>query len=142
MQVTQTAVKDSGGSAGRTLTLRRFGLVMAAALGLLAALLLWKQRPAGPYALGLAGLFALTGVAAPRLLGPVERAWMVFAGWLSVVMTYVVLTLAFFLVITPIALLRRIFSRDPLRLRREKGVASYWVPVDPDGPAGRHDRPY
>jgi hypothetical protein len=142
MNFTPRAVEDSGERAGRTRTLRRFGLVMAAPLVLLALLLLWKQRPAGPYVLAAAACFALLGAAAPRMLDPVEKAWMTLAAWLSVVMTYVVLTLAFFLVVTPLGLMRRLFGGDSLRRRFDGNAASYWVPVDPNGPAGRHDRPY
>ena len=126
----------------RLRVLRRFGFVMAAASGVLAALLLWKQRPAGPYLLALAAGFALLGAAAPRVLDPVETAWMKLAGWLSVVMTYVVLTLAFFLVVTPLGLLRRLFGADSLHLKLDRSAATYWVPVEPDGPGSRHDRPY
>ena len=122
--------------------LRRFGFVMAVAFGVLAALLLWRHRPAGPYLLALAGGFALLGAVAPRVLDPVERAWMRLAGRLSVVMTYVVLTLAYFLVVTPLGLLRRLFGADSLHLKLDRSAATYWVPVEPDGPGSRHDRPY
>jgi hypothetical protein len=142
MDTTPRAVEDSEEHARRTRTLRRFGLVMAVPLVLLAVLLLWKQRPAGPYVLAVAACFALLGVAAPRLLGPVETAWMKMAAGLSIVMTYVILTLAFFLVLTPLGLVRRAFGGDSLRRKFDGNAASYWVPVDPNGPAGRHDRPY
>ena len=142
MDITPRTVEDSGERTARTRTLRRFGLVMAAPLALLAALLLWKQRPAGPYVLAAAAGFALLGVAAPRLLDPVEKVWMKLAAWLSVVMTYVVLTLAFFLFVTPLGVVRRLFGGDSLHRRFDRDAASYWVPVDPNGPAGRSDRPY
>lgn len=122
--------------------LRRFGAVMASALSILAALLLWRHRPAWPYLVSAAAIFAALGLAAPRTLRPFEKGWMTVAGWLSIVMTYVVLVLAFFLVITPIGLLRRALHRDPLGLRFDKGAASYWVPVDKTGPATRADRPF
>ena len=48
---------------------------------------------------------------------------MKLAGWLSAVMTYVVLTLAFFLVLTPLGLIRRLFGGDPLRRRRDRNTA-------------------
>jgi hypothetical protein len=132
----------SGGEANRRRVLRRFGLVMAAALAVLAALLLWRQRPAGPYLLAAAAAFALAAAAAPRALDPLERAWMRLAEALSVVMTFVVLTLAFFLVVTPLGVARRLVRRDPLGVRFDRSATTYWVPVAPDGPGSRHDRPY
>lgn len=122
--------------------LRRFGFVMAAALAVLAALLLWRHRPAWPYVADIAALFAVAGLVAPGVLRPLERAWMTLAGWLSVGMTYVVLTLAYFLVVTPLGLLRRLGGRDPLHLRLDRNAKTYWLPVEPDGPGGRPDRPY
>jgi len=132
----------TAGTPRRLRELRRFGLVMAVPLSLLAAALLWRQRPSWPYLLALAAAFALAGLVAPRLLSPVEKAWMALADWLSVVMSYVILTLAFILVVTPLGLVRRVFRRDPLHLRFDKASPSYWVEVEPDGPASRADRPY
>jgi len=115
---------------------------MAGVLGGLAALLLLAHRPAGPWLLAAAGLFAGAGVVAPRALDPVERAWMLLGRWLSVATTYLVLTLAFALVVTPLGVVRRMLGGDPLRLRGGRRAASYWVPVDRDGPGSRYDRPY
>ena len=56
--------------------LRRFGLVTSLPLALLAALLAWQGRPAWPVLAALAAALALAGVCAPRLLRPVEHAWM------------------------------------------------------------------
>ncbi len=131
---------EAGGKPRREL--RRFGYTMAVALALLAALLLWRQRPAWPFVAGGAALFAVLALVAPQSLRAVERAWMMVAGWLSVVMTYVVLTLAFFLVVTPLGLIRRVFRHDPLHLKLDRDASSYWVAVEPDGPGSRPDRPY
>jgi hypothetical protein len=122
--------------------LRRFGMVMAAGLGLIGAILLWRHRPAWPAFLGAAAFFLLAGLALPRVLAPIERAWMTLAGWISVGMTYVILTLAFYLVITPFGLLLRALGKDFLHRGFEKDTPSYWVPVAPDSPGSRPDKPY
>jgi len=122
--------------------LRLFALVMTGGLGVLGALLLWRDRPAWPYVLGLAALFLLLGLVAPTLLRPLERAWMKLAHVLGTIMTFVVLTLTYYLVLTPLGLLMRVFGKRPLDLPFEPDRPSYWVPVDPDGPASRHDQPY
>jgi hypothetical protein len=131
-----------GAGARRRHELRRFGLVMTAALAVVAALLLWRDRPAWPFFAGAAGLFVVLGLVAPVALGPIERAWMTLARWLSVIMTYALLTLAYFLVVTPMGLIRRLGGRDPLHLKLDRHAKSYWVPVEPDGPGSRSDRPY
>jgi hypothetical protein len=47
----------------------------------------------------------------------------------------VVLTVLFFVVVTPYALVLRLAGRDALRLRPEPGRDSYWIARDPPGPA-------
>lgn len=49
-------------------------------------------------------------------------------GW---VMSHVVLALVYYVALTPIALLLRLFNYDPLTRRMERGATSYWKPVSP-----------
>ena len=123
-------------------TLRKFGFVMAGALSLVAALLWWRARAPAPYVAIAAILFLLLALVRPAVLAPVERVWMKLAAVISAVMTRVILTLTFFLVITPIGVLLRLLRKDVLGLRPDPGARSFWVPVEPDGPGTRPDRPF
>ena len=122
--------------------LRKFALIMAAALGLIAALLMWRHKPTASCFGGLAGLFLILCFFLPRILAPVEWAWMKLAHLLGMVMTRVILTMTFYLVITPMGLLVRLLGKDLLKMKFDRRAASYWVPVDPQGPCGRADKPY
>jgi len=122
--------------------LRKFGLVMAGAFGVLGGLAAWRGRAAGPVLLGVAVAFLLLGLAFPRLLRPVEKAWMAVARAIGVVMTHVILTLFYYLVITPFGIAMRIAGRDPLKLKAAPARESFWEPVDPEGSAARPDKPY
>ena len=122
--------------------LRKFGTTMAVPLALLSGLAWWRESPAWVYLLGLAALFSLLALAVPRALWPVEWVWMKFARWLSVAMTYMILTLTFYLVITPMGLLMRLFGKDPMERKFEPEKKSYWIPVQPDGPHTRPDKPF
>jgi hypothetical protein len=122
--------------------LRRFGFAFGTAMTILGSLLLWRDRPAWPWVLGLAAGVLLSATLAPKVLRPLE---MVLAGLLRVVMTvitYVVLTLAFLFVFTPMGVLMRLMGKDLLDRRFPSDEASYWVPVEVDGPATRPDKPY
>jgi len=95
---------------------RKFAVTLAAAFGLLAALGWWRESPRAAVVLGVvAGAFALGGVLVPGKLGPVYRAWMGFAHALSKVTTPIFMGLVYFVVITPIALIRRTLGGNPLR---------------------------
>jgi hypothetical protein len=47
--------------------------------------------------------------------------WFRLGGLLGKLNGYVLLTLIFYLILTPVALLNRIFSKDPLRLKKKDG---------------------
>ena len=122
--------------------LRKFGLVMAGAFGALGGLAAWRGRSAGPVLLGVAAAFLLLGLALPRLLRPVEKAWMAVARVMGVVMTHVILTLFYYLVITPFGIAMRIAGRDPLGLKAAPARDTFWEAVDPQGSGTRPDKPY
>jgi hypothetical protein len=115
---------------------------MAAAFAILGSVLLWRSRPAAPYLLSLAIVFLLPALAWPRVLGPVERIWMTFAEAIGVVMTTVILTVAFVVVFTPMGILLRLLGKDPLGLQPDPTAQSYWTPVEADGPSTRPDKPF
>jgi hypothetical protein len=122
--------------------LRKFGLTMAVAFGLFAALFWWRDRSWWVYVGGVAALFGVFGLLAPRLLGPVERGWMKVAELLGAVMTRVVLTVGFLIAVTPVGLFMRMRGKDLLKLKFEPEADTYWEPVEPDGPSTRADKPY
>ena len=70
---------------------------------------------------------ALLGAIYPKSLVVPNRLWMGLAEALGFVMTRVILGLVFFLLVTPIGLVRRLFGGDPLS-RRAPSAESYWKP--------------
>jgi hypothetical protein len=107
--------------------LRRFGLTMAVALGVLGALLLLRGR-SGCLSLGCAAAFLGAGIVAPLMLRPVHKVWMTLAIVLGWAMTRVILAAVFYAGVTPVALLGRLFGRRFLDLGFEPGRKSYWEP--------------
>ncbi len=122
--------------------LRKFGLVMTVALAAISVLLVLRGRPAWVYTAGASGLFLLSGMVIPRLLSPVERAWMKFAHVLGFIMTNVLLTIVFFTGVTLTGLVMRLLGKRPLNLDIREDDDTYWMDVDPEGPCGRPDKPY
>ena len=138
-----TSSKPSSSSRERPMAaLRRFGLTVSVPFLAIGGWLAWHERISGLVFIGLAAALGLTALVHPRALGPVERVWMALARAMGVVSTFVILTLTFALVITPMALLLRLLRRDPLALRIERDRVSYWERTDPKGPASRPDRPF
>ena len=78
--------------------------------------------------LGAVGAVLLCGgfYFAPRLRA-VYRAWMALALVLGHLVTMVLLTVVYFLLITPLGLLMRLFGRDPMRRSFKPPGESYWI---------------
>jgi hypothetical protein len=105
---------------------RRFGLVIGAAFCLLGALLWWRGRPSIAGGIGALGAALIVlGLIRPLGLTPVYRAWMGLARVISKVTTPILLAAVYFLVITPIGILRRLTGHNPMRARATGG--SFWV---------------
>jgi len=104
---------------------RKFALTLAVAFGVLALIAWWRGSPRALLVFGvIAAAFVLGGLLVPGKLGPVYRLWMGFAHALSRITTPVFMAVVYFLVITPIAVIRRAVGGNPLRTH---GGATGWV---------------
>ena len=108
--------------------LRKFGLTVGGAFILLGVLLLLRHRSSYPVFCATGVLLVAFGVIWPRALKYIYIAWMALAFTLGFIMSNVILTLFFFLVVTPIGLLARLFQKDFLARKWDKQAASYWIP--------------
>jgi hypothetical protein len=87
------------------------------------------------YVLIVAGAaLILFGVLAPRLLVIPRSLWMKVAEAMAFVSSRIILAIVFFLVLTPIGLVKRAMGWDPLQ-RRAGSRDSFWQPY----PERQHD---
>ena len=113
---------------------RAFGLVFAGVFLLLALWPLFEHASPRTWAIGVAAVFALCAWLAPRILAPLNRLWFRFGELLHRIVSPVALGIIFFGVVTPYALVMRLFGRDELLLRKHSARPSYWVRRQPPGP--------
>ena len=107
--------------------LRKFGLTVGGVFVLLGLLFLWRHKPHYPYFLWPGVTLVLIGAVLPRGLKWLYIAWMSVAFVLGFVMAHVILTLLFFAMIAPIGLIARLFGKDFLGLKLDRGVGTYWI---------------
>jgi hypothetical protein len=81
----------------------------------------------------LGSLFFLVTLIKPQLLSPINIAWFELGMLMGKIVSPIALSIVFFLLITPVALVTRVFGRDELKLNKQK-VKSYWVERNPIGP--------
>ena len=109
---------------------RKFGLTIGIILALIAA---WKAWQASPWAYVWATPALLLVVFAlwrPAALAPLNRAWLRLGLLLYRVVNPVVMAILFYLTMLPIGLIMRAAGKDLLRLKRDKGASTYWLPRD------------
>jgi Saxitoxin biosynthesis operon protein SxtJ len=118
--------------------LRSFGLTMAGALVVVAAIRVWRRGNADDVALSaviVAALFAIAGFIPTEPLAPVYRWWMRLAEGLGWINTRILLILIFYLVVTPLGLVMRLLRRPPLDMARRD---SYWTEPPRNSYGDRH----
>ena len=79
-------------------------------------------------------LFLVAAIARPSILGPLNRAWAKFGLLLGQVFNPLLLGVIFFLVVTPMAVIRRLLDKDSLHLKFKSDLESYWINRSPAGP--------
>lgn len=72
-----------------------------------------------------AALLFLLGLFVPQKLERVENAWMSLAHVISRVTTPIFMGIVYFVILTPVGVVRRIAGANPLVRRMENG--SYWI---------------
>jgi len=106
--------------------IRSFSVTFAIIFLIIAGFLYYQEKDSFQLFIYLAGSFSGLGFILPIVLKPVYMIWMIFAVILGWFMTRVILSLLFYLIITPIGLFLRILGKDLLGLKEEKNQKSYW----------------
>ena len=125
--------------------LRKFGLTMAVICLVFSSIGIWKNSAVTGLALALlitASIFVLLAVFIPLMLATFEKFWMLVGEKINKIMTPIILSITYFLMITPIGLLLRVLGKDILELKIDKSRVSYWGKIDQMGSASRHNTPY
>ncbi len=76
----------------------------------------------------LFGVLSIMALAMPMTLRPVYKIWMRFGLMMSKITTPIIMGAVFYLIITPAALVMKVFSRDPLHRKLVDQESSYRVP--------------
>ena len=74
----------------------------------------------------IALVFLLISLIKPLLLEPLNRLWIKFGELLGGFVAPIVMSIVYFLLLTPISILVRIFKKDLLNLNFSKNKNTYW----------------
>lgn len=106
---------------------RKTALIVAAVLALISVWNIYRGRFTVVAVFGgIAVLLTLIGLFVPVAARGFHRLWMGIAGVLGYVNSRILLTILYYLLLTPYGLISRLFGRDPLD-RRGASRDTYWV---------------
>lgn len=108
---------------------RTFGLVFAGIFGAIATVLWAVGGVLHLWLVVVAAVIMATALLWPLLLMPFNRLWMQFGLALGSVTNAVLLSVFYFLMITPFGIVRRLVSSDPMERRTDAAADSYFSPV-------------
>ncbi len=108
--------------------LQKFGIILSCILFVIAGLQFFKARIAASlWLVIIAGFVLLAAIFFTNYLKPVYLifSWLgKIIGWIN---TKILLAVIFYILCTPLGLLRRLFQGDPLDRKIEKEKTSYWL---------------
>ena len=105
--------------------LKNFGFTIGFILLIIGVFLFVREKDSFIYFFSIGLIFIGLGIINPIVLKPAYKIWMTFAVIIGWVMTRVILSFVFYLIITPIGLLTKLLGEDFLALRRGESD-SYW----------------
>ena len=110
---------------------KSFGVLFFIVFLLIALWPLVKGDSLRIWSLLIAIIFLVLGLLNSKILNPFKKIWIKFGEILGKVIAPIVLSIVYFIVITPIGLLLRIFGKDLLGIKFLK-KKSYWIKRDKD----------
>ena len=71
-------------------------------------------------------IFLVLGLLNSKILTPLNKLWFKFGIFLGKIISPIIMGIIFFIVVTPIGLLMRLFGKDVLNLKNNKS-STYWI---------------
>tara|TARA_B110000914_G_C15231224_1_gene339712 strand:+ start:208 stop:621 length:414 start_codon:yes stop_codon:yes gene_type:complete len=106
--------------------IRDFGILIGFILLIIAGILFYKERESYELIILLGVAFIGLGLGMPIILKPFYLVWMNFAVVLGWLMTRLILGLLFYVIVSPIGLISRLFGKEFLELKNSSLNSSYW----------------
>ena len=79
------------------------------------------------YFIVVSAIFLILGLINSKLLSPLNKLWIKIGEILGIIIAPIVMGLIYFIILTPISFIVRIFGKDLLGLKFVKKKESYWI---------------
>ena len=105
---------------------RNFGVVFFIFFMIISLFPLFKDENIRIWAVVIAIIFLILGLLNSSVLSPLNKIWFKFGILLGNFISPIIMGLVFFIVVTPTSLIMKAFSKDLLKLKKNK-KKSYWI---------------
>ena len=105
---------------------KSFGLVFSGAFLILGLYPLIHGRGPILWCFGVSAAFLMATWKVPKVLRPLNIVWFKFGMLLARIVQPIVMAAIFFLVVTPVGLIMRLFGKDLLRQKISADTPTYW----------------
>ena len=106
---------------------RSFGLLFFIVFLALALWLLLKNGEINLYLISIGLIFLVLGLLNSKILTPLNKAWVKLGEILGRIIAPIVMAIVYFLILTPISLLVRLFGKDLIGMKFSNDIKSYWI---------------
>ena len=113
---------------------RSFGIVFFVVFLLIALYPLINNQELRLWSLAVSLIFLILGLLNSKILAPLNKLWFKFGIFIGKIIAPLIMGIIFFLVVTPIGFLMRLFGQDVLNLKYNKNK-SYWI--EKNGPKSK-----
>ena len=106
---------------------RSFGILFFVVFLILSLLPLKNGKNLNFYFLSASGIFLILGAFNSKMLSPLNKIWVKFGELLGIIIAPIVMGIVYFVILTPVSLVVRVFGKDLLGLKFIKAKETYWI---------------
>ena len=106
---------------------KSFGILFGVVFIIISVWPLFYSNSLRVWSLILAITFFLITFLKPSLLKPFNNAWIKLGELLGRIIAPIVMAIVYFLILTPISLLVRLFGKDLIGMKFSNDIKSYWI---------------
>ena len=79
------------------------------------------------YFIAVSIIFLILGLINSKILSPLNKSWIKLGEILGIIIAPIVMALVYFVILTPVSFIVRIFGKDLLNLKLLKDKETYWI---------------
>jgi hypothetical protein len=105
---------------------RTFGLIFAGIFLIIACYPILFGNAVREWALIIAALWAVPAIIFPKILNPLNKAWLKFGFFMHGIINPILMGIVFWVAVFPTGLILKALGKDPMHRKLEPDAQTYW----------------